>query len=311
MVMKAMHKKALCISGGGNKGAFAGGILEFLINEKNRDYDILAGTSTGCLLASLASVREVKALKKGYTSVTNKNVFNIDPIHKKYGRPDYWNATKRIIQGKKTLGESHNLRRLIEKFFKKQHFEKIREMEKELIVVVSNLTEEKVEYKSSDQYGYDDFLDWMWASCNVPVLMSLFEKNGIQYADGVIYEFLPIQVAIDRGATEIDVIVLEPESFGVVKRTNIKNVIHYFFKAIRMMSRKMLMYDIHGRSYNSYGRDIDMNFYYTPYRLTENLLLFEKDMMLQWWEEGYEHAKNENVVKYRLTKSNVFKKLEN
>jgi len=34
-------KKALVISGGGSKGAFAGGVAQYLMEENKRDYDIL------------------------------------------------------------------------------------------------------------------------------------------------------------------------------------------------------------------------------------------------------------------------------
>lgn len=40
-------KKALVISGGGSKGAFAGGIAQYLMEEEQRDYDLFVGTSTG------------------------------------------------------------------------------------------------------------------------------------------------------------------------------------------------------------------------------------------------------------------------
>ena len=46
-------KKALVISGGGSKGAFAGGVAEYLLKEKNNTYDIFLGTSTGSLMVSI------------------------------------------------------------------------------------------------------------------------------------------------------------------------------------------------------------------------------------------------------------------
>jgi len=42
--------------------------------------------------------------------------------------------------------------------------------------------------------------------------MSLMRKNGFQYADGGLFQNVPIQAAIDAGATEIDVIVLDAEN---------------------------------------------------------------------------------------------------
>jgi len=39
--------RALVISGGGSKGAFAGGVAQYLMQEKGHTYDLLLGTSTG------------------------------------------------------------------------------------------------------------------------------------------------------------------------------------------------------------------------------------------------------------------------
>ena len=38
-------KKALVISGGGSKGAFAGGVAQYLMRNQGREYDIFVGTS--------------------------------------------------------------------------------------------------------------------------------------------------------------------------------------------------------------------------------------------------------------------------
>ena len=42
--------RALVISGGGSKGAFAGGVAQYLIREKNIKYQLYLGSSTGSLL---------------------------------------------------------------------------------------------------------------------------------------------------------------------------------------------------------------------------------------------------------------------
>jgi hypothetical protein len=38
-----------------------------------------------------------------------------------------------------------------------------------------------------------------------------------------------------------------------------------------------------------------INFYYTPTVLTTNSLIFDKEKMTSWWENGYEFAKTKNV----------------
>ncbi len=64
--------KALVISGGGSKGAFAGGVAQYLMEELHQDYDIFVGTSTGSLLISHLALNEVKKIKEVFTSVNQK-----------------------------------------------------------------------------------------------------------------------------------------------------------------------------------------------------------------------------------------------
>ena len=72
--------KALVISGGGSKGAFAGGVAQYLIEELNRDYQLYIGTSTGSLLASHLALHKIEKIKEVYTSVTNESIFDVCPF---------------------------------------------------------------------------------------------------------------------------------------------------------------------------------------------------------------------------------------
>lgn len=303
------RKRALVLSGGGSKGAFAGGIIQHLIEDEQKDYDLFVGTSTGSLLAPLTSIREISILKEGYTSITHKDIFSLNPF-KENGRVKPWNAFRRIVTFKKTLGETDALRETIKRYFKEKHFDKLYKSDKEVIAVVSNMTDERPEFKSSNNNTYEDFVDWTWASCNAPIWTSIVEKDGCQYEDGAVFQHIPVQVAIDNGATEIDVIVLSPEGFGVVKRSRINNLLQHWVKLMDINDRRIAKDNIDLNKLNSYGREVTINIYYTPYRLTENSLVFDKEQMLQWWDEGYINAKSGNVKKYKITRSNVFKEIE-
>ena len=72
--------KALIISGGGSKGAFAGGIAEYLINDCCNQYDLFVGSSTGSLLLPHLALGKIKKIKKIYTSVTQQDIFSISPF---------------------------------------------------------------------------------------------------------------------------------------------------------------------------------------------------------------------------------------
>ena len=73
-------KKALVISGGGSKGAFAGGVAQYLMKKKQKDYDLFLGTSTGSLMVSHLALGMVDELKKLYVSVDQKAIFSNSPF---------------------------------------------------------------------------------------------------------------------------------------------------------------------------------------------------------------------------------------
>ncbi|HLW33038.1 MAG TPA: patatin-like phospholipase family protein, partial [Aequorivita sp.] len=114
--------RALVISGGGSKGAFAGGVAQYLIDEMNLDYDLFVGTSTGSLLISHLALDKVSKIKTAFTSVNQNSIFSSCPFtikRDKFGGQqigiNHITVLKNFIKGKKTFGESFNLRKLIEK----------------------------------------------------------------------------------------------------------------------------------------------------------------------------------------------------
>jgi predicted acylesterase/phospholipase RssA len=73
-------KKALVISGGGSKGAFAGGVAQYLMKERGNDYDLFLGTSTGSLMVSHLSLGMLDELKTLYTNVNQQSIFSNNPF---------------------------------------------------------------------------------------------------------------------------------------------------------------------------------------------------------------------------------------
>ena len=210
--------RALVISGGGSKGAFAGGVAQYLMQELAHDYDLFLGTSTGSLLISHLALQKIEKIKEVYTSVNQDSIFSNCPfvIQKKHGVDsiaiNHWNVFKNFYHGSKTFGESHNLLELIKNTLTVKEFELLKNGPKEIIVTVSNLSLNQVEYKSINDYSYEEFCEWIWISCNYTPFMSLVQKNGCEYADGGLGNMVPIEEAIKRGATEVDAIILQTET---------------------------------------------------------------------------------------------------
>ena len=63
--------KALVISGGGSKGAFAGGVAQYLIESEGKNYDMFLGTSTGSLLIPHLAAHDLGKLYDIFTNSAN------------------------------------------------------------------------------------------------------------------------------------------------------------------------------------------------------------------------------------------------
>ena len=291
--------KALVISGGGSKGAYAGGVAEYLIKEEGRNYDLFLGTSTGSLLIPHLAAGKIDKIHKVFTNVNQSNIFSINPfvIRKKGNREfvsiDFLNSLWQFVKRKRTFGESKALRRYLKKNFTYEEYLKIKDTKDDVVVTVSNLSKNIVEYKSIKDFSYDEFCDWIWISCNYIPFMSLVKKDGFEYADGAFGCVVPIREAILRGATEIDAIILESESMQynkVLGKNPFSLMLNLFGHLLDQVERS----DVLIGKLAAKNKDVKLNLYYTPSKLTENSLVFNKKLMTSWWQQGYYYAKQKS-----------------
>jgi len=293
--------RGLVISGGGSKGAFAGGVAQYLIEELKYDYGLFVGTSTGSLLLTHLALDKVKKIKKVFTSVNQSSIFSNCPFVIKKERfgsrqigVNHFNVFKNFLRGKKTFGESQNLRKLIARVITEQEFQDLKSSIIDVVVTVSNLSLNKVEYKSINDFNYNDFCDWIWISCNYTPFMSLVKKGGCEYADGGFGNMVPIEEAIKRGATIVDVIILETE-VTYYNRMPSKNIFSLITNMHGFMANRIEKQNIRIGKFTAAHKDVIINLYYTPTVLTTNSLIFDNKLMTQWWQSGYDFAKQKNV----------------
>lgn len=304
--------RCLVISGGGSKGAFAGGVVEFL----DREYDLYVGTSTGSLMVPMIAAEALNQLKQSYTNTTQSDIFKVSPF--KITKSENGSVKvdmsiinilyNLIIRRKKSLGDSSNLRKNISKFLTKKDYDFIRTTHRDVLVCVTNSSTGNPEYKSIRECSLEDFYDWIWASTSAYPFMDSVLKDGNEYVDGGLTDPCPIQEAIDRGATEIDAIVLRTED-GTLPVEFIRNPIQGLGRVIDVMLKEINKNDIQIASLNAKGKDVKLNIYYTPRILTNNSLVFDNTTMKGWWEEGYKHAEAKNNVTYIIKGVDITNKL--
>jgi NTE family protein len=287
---------ALVISGGGSKGAYAGGIAEYLICEARKEYDIFVGTSTGSLLVPFLASGEIHVAKSVFSNVRQTDIFSSCPfIVKKTPtgfktKINHLSVLMQYIRGRNTFGESLSLKKLIRRTLTKDIFDKIANGHPYVVVTVANLSRNVVEYKYARDCSYDEFCDWVWVSSNMVPFMSLVQKNGDDYADGGFGNLVPIQEAINMGAKEIDVIILNPRHITSCypQSTNSFNLL---VRGFGFMLHQIGQDDIKMGLLESRYSDLRINLIHTPRELTDNSFIFNPEQMSAWWNEGFAYAR--------------------
>ena len=290
--------RALVISGGGSKGAFAGGVAQFLIEEAKHEYDMFIGTSTGSLLVSHLALGKITKLKETFNNVNQKTIFNNSPffIRNKNNidsvSMNHFNILKNFIRGRKTFGESKNLRKNLTKLITKSEFDELKKLQKKIYFTVSNLSTNKVEFPDLYSNNYDDYLDWIWISCNFVPFMSLVKKNNYEYADGGFGSVIAIEHAINNGAKHVDAIILQTKT-QQINRLPSRNPFDLLSSVFDFMTDRIMKENIKLGELSARMNDATVRYFFIPKILTTNSLIFNKIKMNKWWNEGYNYAHKE------------------
>jgi NTE family protein len=300
-------KRAALISGGGAWGAFGGGTLAKI----NGDYDTIVGVSTGSLLAPLTALKEWELLKAGYTNVTNECVFDTfwyKPMPlTKHGKINMLAVVISLILGQKTVCTSNALRNTIDKFFSQEFFNELRRQNKEILVGTQNYAQipSKIHYFSSADVPHEEFKDWMWCSANFPFFTTLVEKSwnnstgsfhvGL-WGDGGVTDLVGIDQLMMKGYKEIDIILHRAKIEEKYEGNKIDNLMENVTTSIGAMRYDIQFEYFYERIKRLNKQGANVRVFWLPRKLSANSMVFNKEEMLLWWEEGYNTAFDANRV---------------
>lgn len=239
-------KKALVISGGGSKGAFAVGVLkELLQTYPTLDFDIYVGTSTGSLVVSLGALGMIDELEMLYTHITNKDIFIEGNIVERISDASIFDATPlwELIQQNFTDDDYERLQHTGKKVF----LNTVCLQTNELSVFTNDKNSIHTDnYKVVQTLNANHFRRAMLASCCQPVFMQPIrvnkgipgaENQDLQYVDGGVLEYIGLQMAIDAGADLIFAILLSAEdSFTTTDNKDYKNLMDILVKTIDILT---------------------------------------------------------------------------
>lgn len=265
--------KALVMSGGGSKGAFEVGVLRYLHDNEKVEYDIIAGISVGALNAGMLATGPMEETLPVLEEVWLKSVTGNSSVWKHYllwhmvgcvigtsvlslgtllssvlGGP-LWLT---ILLGLITLGSlflPYHFIKILKSVYKttplrkivKKHLdlEKLKSSGKKLLVGATAY--ETGEYRYVDETN-PDIVKWIMASSAFPVFFPLEKIDGLHWTDGGVTNVVPLQDAIENGATEIDIILTGPlgnteeKTFGILPQLE---------RSIDIQSSEVVRNDLH------------------------------------------------------------------
>jgi NTE family protein len=208
-----MTRTAVVISGGGSKGAFAVGVLRNLF-ERGLSFDLAAGTSTGALILPLVMAQGAAAIPyliQEYTSVRDRDVLaQYQPQERIFRAPSLYltDPLARRIGAGITQQVTDTL---------------IGSTRRQLFLSTVDLVQGDLVYfqtgprvtpgrgRTVQIKSRTELMKAILASASIPVIMPPVPIDGVPFLDGGIREYLPLEVVIDAGATEVYCIVLAPD----------------------------------------------------------------------------------------------------
>lgn len=211
-----MSKLGLVLSGGGSKGAYEIGVYKAL-KKLHKNIDIVTGTSIGAINGLFIVQKDLRGALKLWKNISFKTIYDEDsfPImeDEKLSKIYMQYAKSFINEGGLDI---YKMKSLFDKSFKPYKFYN---SNIDYGLVTYNISQNKPVLKIKEELPKEKIKDYVLASASCYPAFKPYLIDGEMYIDGGYYDNLPINLAIDLGATEI--IAVDLRAIGFKK--NVKN----------------------------------------------------------------------------------------
>lgn len=280
--------RALVLSGGGAKGGFSVGCLQYLMGELHTNYEVLCGVSVGAInvsfLSQFAAGQESEAatqLKHWWLKLDDSKIYKRwQPFGKLHC---LWHLS---------FFDSSPLKSLI---YENISLDAIRESGKKVSVGTASINSGK--YMTIDQDD-DNFIDAILASSAFPMLLNPIKIKDQLFIDGGCKELSPIRMAIEQDADEIDIITSAPEvrTKRFIEKPSIidivKRVIDISTDTILENDiERVLMYNKLAEAGLTDKKPVKIRIFRPHNSLLDDILNFDPQKIQEMIEIGYEDAR--------------------
>ena len=240
-----MTKLGLVLSGGGSKGAYEIGVYKALKKLK-KEINIVTGTSVGAINGVFVAQNDLKGSLNFWDHVTFKNIYD----ENEFPKVEDEKLSKIYLQyAKSFINEGgldiYKMKNIFDDYFKPSKFFN---SNINYGLVTYNFTSKKPVLKTKQELTKNNIKDYVLASASCYPAFKPYLIDNEMYIDGGYYDNLPINLAIDLGATEIIAVDLRAIGFKkIIKDKSVdityitpRNKIGSFLVFDKMQARKAI-----------------------------------------------------------------------
>ncbi|PJA30326.1 MAG: hypothetical protein CO189_00255 [candidate division Zixibacteria bacterium CG_4_9_14_3_um_filter_46_8] len=277
--------RALVLSGGGAKGCFQVGALDYLINTKNLSFDLICGVSVGALNGAMIAQSDFELLKQVWLNITSAR----DTYRKRWGFILGIGHILGALLGKDSLYDNTPLKNLIDRYIDQA---KIISSGRRLRVGAVSLYDGAIH---SIPESHPNLKMAILASTAIPLAFSPINISDdlMSMVDGGVRDVTPLKEAIDLGADEIYVILCSPSELKKTKR-DYANSLEIVLRTLDILTNEIYRNDIRTcLRYNSRPdkRTIDLKIIQPQVEVCDTLE-FKPDVLRAGMKMGYQRAQS-------------------
>ena len=214
-----MAKLGLVLSGGGAKGAYEIGVY-LALKKLHKKIDIVTGTSIGAINGMFVTQKDLRGALKLWKNISFKTIYDEEEFPAKEDEK----LSKIYMQyAKGFINEGgldiYKMKDIFDKYFKPHKFFS---SNIDYGLVAYNFSKNKPVLKTKKDLTKDNIKDYILASASCYPAFKPYLIDNEMFIDGGYYDNLPINLAIDLGATEI--IAVDLRAIGFKKNVKDKTV---------------------------------------------------------------------------------------
>lgn len=249
-------KRAIVLSGGGAKGAYEIGVWRAL-RKLGIKYHIVTGTSVGALNGAMMTQKSYRKALKLWEDIDFSVLFNEDEVTMINKKKNNLNLAKvylrNIFNGGMNITKLENLVKSILKT------KKIVNSKIDFGIITFNISNLTPIILTNDQMEEDKIADYLIASASCFPFFSMKKIDNLDFIDGGYVDNLPINLAIELGATEIIAVDLKAPG---VKSLNInKNIDITYIKPVNNIGSFLVFTKEQAEKGMKYGYNDTMKMY--------------------------------------------------